>query len=81
MTAPYHIKIAPIAVRQIKALSAKHRKIVVRLIEALAMNPRPPGARKVEGMTGLYTETAEPDHLRLIYKIEEQEIFLLLVKQ
>lgn len=75
---PYHIKIAPRAFQQIKALSSKHRKLIVKLIEALAINPRPPGTKKIEGMTGLYAESV--NQLRLVYKIEEQEILLLLVK-
>lgn len=78
MTTPYHLKISPAAARQIKLLSAKHRKLVIKLIEALSINPRPPGTRKIEGMTGLYVEPI--DYLRLIYKIEDQEILLLLVK-
>lgn len=77
-TTPYYLKIAPTAVLQIKALSQKNRKLVFQFIEALAINPRPPGAKKVEGMTGLYCESI--NHLRLIYKIEEQDILLLLVK-
>ena len=76
---PYFIKIAPKAAQQIKNLSAKHRKLIFKLVEALAINPRPPGASKIEGMTGLYCESI--NHLRLIYKIDEQEILLLLVKQ
>lgn len=78
MTTPYHLKIAPAAARQIKALPLKYRKVIFRLAEALAINPRPPGSKKVEGMTGLYSETV--NHLRLVYKIEDQEILLLLVK-
>lgn len=78
LTNPYVLKIAPEAARQIKALPIKYRKILFKLIEALAVNPRPPGSKKVEGMTGLYSETV--NHLRLIYKIEDQEILLLLVK-
>lgn len=78
MTTPYHIRIAPAAERLIKALQAKQQKMIVQLIEALAVNPRPPGARKIEGMTGLYSE-AMNSH-RLIYKIEDQEILILLVK-
>lgn len=78
MTTPYHIKIAPTALRQIKAIPIKQRKLIIKLIEALAVNPRPPGAKKIDGMTGLYSEAI--DQLRLIYKIEEQEILLLLVK-
>ena len=77
-TTPYEVKIAPKAVEQIKLLSLKDRKLLIHLIEALAVNPRPPGAKKVQGMTGLYTESVSP--LRLIYKIEEQEIWLLLVR-
>lgn len=78
MTTPYHIKIAPAAHRQILALSTKYQKILFKLIEALAINPRPPGAKKIDGMTGLYSE--DVNHLRLIYKVEEQEVLLLLIK-
>jgi mRNA interferase RelE/StbE len=77
VTTPYHVRIAPKAIQQIQALTPKYKKIVVKLAEALAVNPRPPGAKKVVGMTGLYSE--EIDHLRLVYKIEDQEILLLLV--
>lgn len=78
MATPYHVKIAPSAHTQILALTSKHRKLIIKLAEALAINPRPPGAKKITGMTGLYSE--EVDHMRLIYKIEDQEILLLLVK-
>ena len=78
MTTPYHIKIAPTAQRQIYGLSPKFQKTVLKLIEALAINPRPPGVKKIDGMTGLYSE--DVNHLRLIYKVEEQEVLLLLIK-
>lgn len=77
-TTPYSIKIAPAAQRHLRALNPKYRKTVIKLIEALAINPRPPGVRKIDGMTGLYSE--DVNHLRLIYKVEEQEILVLLVK-
>ncbi len=78
MASPYHIKISPAAQRQILGLSAKTQKIIFKLVEGLAVNPRPTGAKKIEGMTGLYCNSI--DHTRLIYKIEDQEILLLLVK-
>jgi len=78
VTKPYHVKIAPAARRQILALSNKHKKIILKFIEALAINPRPPGCKKIEGMTGLHSE--DINYLRLIYKIEEQEVLVLLVK-
>ena len=77
-TTPYYVKFAPRAVEQIKELPIKDRKLVIKLVEALAINPRPPGVKKIEGLTGLYSESV--NQLRLIYKIDEQEILLLLVK-
>lgn len=78
MTYPYDVKISPAALRHILTLSPKYQKMILKLIEALAINPRPPGAKKIEGMTGLYSETLS--HLRLIYKVEEQEVLLLVIK-
>jgi len=75
---PYEVKISPSAQRQIAALSSKYQKDIIRFVETLAINPRPPGTKKIEGMMGLYSE--EVDHLRLIYKVEEQEVLVLLVK-
>lgn len=78
MTTPYHIKIAPAAQRHIRSLAPKYQKTILKLIEALAINPRPPGTKKIDGMTGLYCESI--NHLRLIYKVEDQEILLLVIK-
>lgn len=75
---PYNVKIAPAALRQIQALHAKEQRTLIKLIEALAINPRPPGVEKIEGMIGLYCEDVAQH--RLIYKVEEQEVLLLLVK-
>lgn len=74
---PYHVRIAPAAQRHLRVLSHKNQNIIIKLIEALAINPRPPGVVKIEGMTGLYCENV--NNHRLIYKVEEQEILLLLV--
>ena len=78
MTSPYYVRIAPAAERQIMALPPKTRKSLIKLLEALAVNPRLPGTKKIDGMTGLYSESME--HIRLIYKIEEHDVLVLLVK-
>jgi mRNA interferase RelE/StbE len=75
---PYHIRIAPKARRQIKELAVKDQKCIVKFAESLAINPRPPGAKKIEGMMGLYSEAV--NNQRIIYKIEDQEVLILLVK-
>ena len=78
MTTPYHIKIAPTAKKQFISLQKKYQIMLFKLIEALAVNPRPPGVKKIDGMTGLYSQ--DMNHLRLIFKIEEQEVLILLIK-
>lgn len=78
MTTPYDIKIGYTAYQQILQLSSKYQKLILRVIEALSVNPRPPGTEKIEGVTGLYCESIE--NLRVIYKVEDQEIIVLLVK-
>jgi mRNA interferase RelE/StbE len=78
VTTPYNIRIGPTAHRQMVTLPSKQQRVIVKLLEALAVNPRPPGANKITGMTGLYSEAV--DHLRLIYKVEDQVLLLLLVK-
>lgn len=78
MATPYHVIFAPTAVRQMQSLSSKHQKIMLQLAEALAVNPRPPDVKKIEGLAGLYCEALSPH--RMIYKIEDQEILILLIK-
>lgn len=78
MVTPYHILLAPAAQRHILALAQKTQRNILRTIEALAVNPRPPGSKKIEGMTGLYCE--DIFQVRIIYKIEEQEILILWIK-
>lgn len=78
MTTPYHLKISPAAARKIRLLTSKQKKMILNHIETLAVNPRPPGVQKIQGMFGLYCE--EIHTFRLIYKVEEQEVLLLLVK-
>lgn len=75
---PYAIRLAPRIYRQLHELPSGQRRIALRLAEALAINPRPPGALRIDGMTGLYSEAFE--ELRLIYKIEEQEVVLLFIR-
>ena len=75
---PYDIQIAPSAAMSIRNLPSKDQKHLLRVIEALAINPRPPGSEKVDGMVGLYQEPI--DEWQLIYKIEEHEVLVLLLK-
>lgn len=77
-TTPYHILFAPAAERAILALPSKQQKMILQFIAAHAINPRPPSAMKIEGMTELYNHAIEG--LRIIYKIDHPEVLILLVK-
>ncbi|MDX1900965.1 MAG: hypothetical protein SFW66_03045 [Gammaproteobacteria bacterium] len=77
---PYTIRFAPKIANQLRKLPIKQRRLVLRFAEALAINPRPPGASRIEGMTGLYLEALESLNLNLIYKIEEQTVLLLFMR-
>lgn len=79
MSTPYHIRISPTAKKQILSLPSKQQKMLIKIAEALQVNPRLPGAKKIEGMTGLYSEAVN-QQLRLIYKVEDQEVLLLIIK-
>lgn len=74
---PYSIQIAPAAFRQTQALEQQNAKVVIKLIEALAINPRPPGCKKIDGLTGLYKN--EIQGFQILYRIEEHEILILTV--
>jgi mRNA interferase RelE/StbE len=75
---PYEVRIAPAAKEQLLQLSSKQQKQILNLCTTLRINPRPAGAKRLEGMTGLYVEMMQ--QVRIIYKIDEQEILILLIK-
>lgn len=77
-TTPYTIKIAPRSKVALEIIPLKHRRLLLKFIEALCINPRPPGAKKIEGMMGLYSQMMEST--KIIYKVEEQEVLILLIK-
>ena len=78
MTVPYHVKIAPAVKVYLQTLGAKQQKLIIKSIETLSINPRPPGAVKIDGLMGLYKQNLET--VQLMYKVEEQEVLVLLIK-
>jgi len=76
--APYQIQIAPRAHQQILSLTLKQQMNFLKVVDTLSINPRPPGAIRIEGLTGLYCQLVE--NIKIIYKVEEQTILILLVK-
>ena len=76
--ARYSIQIKPSAVREIEAISQKKiRQAVVRRIQALADDPRPPGCEK---LTGQDRYRVRHGQYRIVYAIEDQLLVVTIVK-
>jgi mRNA interferase RelE/StbE len=78
VSTPYHILISPHAATSFASLDKKRKKVILQVVEALAINPRPPGSNKVEGMVGLYRNNIKD--FKILYKIEEQAVLLLSIE-
>ena len=75
---PYEVRLKPSAQRQLSALGRKDRRRIARTIDALAENPRPRHARKLEGIEELYRVRC--GDYRIIYQIQDQRLLVLVVR-
>jgi mRNA interferase RelE/StbE len=65
----YGLRIRPSALQELQALQDRDRARVVRRIDALAGNPRPPGSLKMAG-TGSEYRLRAGDY-RVIYTVDD----------
>ena len=72
----YHIELKPAAYRDLAKIGTKNQKQLGRRIDALAENPRPRGAKKLE--TGSNLHRIRCGDYRIIYQIRD-DIRLVLV--
>jgi mRNA interferase RelE/StbE len=62
----------------LSALGKKDQRRIARTIDALAENPRPRRARKLEGIEELYRVRC--GDYRIIYQIQDQRLLVLVVR-
>ncbi len=74
---PYAVVLAPMAERQLMALSSRVQKSTLKIIEMLAINPRLAQAARIDGLVGLYCLLQ--DRVEIIYRVEDQEVLVLVV--
>lgn len=74
----YSILLAPPAERQLKSLTDSVQKRIVKRLKSLRENPRPQGVKRLAGEEDLY-RVREGDY-RIIYKIQDKELIVLVVK-
>jgi mRNA interferase RelE/StbE len=74
----YKVLIKPSARKELLAISTKKdRQRIVRKIESLADEPRPPGCEKLSGYDRYRIRQGK---YRIIYGIEDKELVVLVIK-
>jgi mRNA interferase RelE/StbE len=73
----YEVRLAPVAVRQLRKLDPPGRRRVQAAIDLLAEDPRPPGARQLVGGAGEWR--VRTGDFRIIYDIRDGELLVLVV--
>ena len=80
MTAPrYTIEVVRRAQREIRKLSRANQERVRKAILDLAQDPRPEGARKLQGSTEPLYRIRTGDY-RVIYEVQDDRLIVLVVR-
>lgn len=72
----YRIELSPAAARQLRKLDAPARRRIQAVVELLAQEPRPAGAKKLVGGDGEWR--VRTGDYRVIYEVRD-EVLLVLV--
>ena len=73
----YHVQLSKAVQRSIKRLAPAVRQRVRSTIDALAQQPRPPGAQK---MTGSDRWRVRVGNYRIVYHIEDDRLIVTVVR-
>jgi mRNA interferase RelE/StbE len=73
----YRVELVPSAARALKRLEPRTQLRVVRKIEALADDPRPPGVKPLSAEDRIYRLRA--GDLRILYQINDKVLLILVV--
>lgn len=73
----YRIELRPAAVRALRKLNPQVRPRVQGAIALLAQDPRPPGARALQGRSGLRVRVGD---YRIIYTVEDDVLLVVVVR-
>jgi mRNA interferase RelE/StbE len=76
--ATYRIEVSATAERQIRKLSRADQVRVIRVIRALAIDPRPPGCRKLSGYDDVFR--VRLSRYRVLYAIEGRRLVIVVLK-
>ena len=73
----YRIELRPGAARSLRKLDPQVRRRVQGAIALLAQDPRPPGARALQGRPGLRVRVGD---YRIIYTVKDDVLLVVVVR-
>ena len=73
----YRTELAPAAVRQFLKLNPTAQRRIQAVIELLAVDPRPPGAKKLTGGDGVWR--VRTGDYRVVYEVHDKVLHVLVV--
>jgi len=76
--ADYQIEVSATAERQLRKLERASQQRIVNTLQALALEPRPHGCRKLRAYDDVYR--VRTGVFRIIYSIEEDRLLILVLK-
>jgi mRNA interferase RelE/StbE len=76
--ASYRVEVSRTAERQIRGLARADQLRVIRVIQALAGDPRPPGCRKLAGHDDVFR--VRVGRYRVLYSIEDRRLVVIVLK-
>ncbi len=74
----YQIQIKRSAQKELEALPKREQRRIIRAMEVLAEEPRPPGVRKIVGGKDLYR--LRVGDYRVVYQIKEQILTIWVMR-
>jgi mRNA interferase RelE/StbE len=75
----YSVRVKDSAAKEIERIEPKKvRRQVVRRVQSLATNPRPPGCEKLAGTEDRYR--VRQGAYRIVYEVRDEELVVILVK-
>ena len=74
----YRVEVSATAERQLRKLSRPDQVRIVRAIQGLSSDPRPPGCRKLSGHDDVFR--IRVGRYRVLYSIEDRRLIIIVLK-
>jgi mRNA interferase RelE/StbE len=74
----YRVEVSATAERQLRKLSRADQVRLIRAMQALSSDPRPPGCRKLSGYDDVFR--VRVGRYRILYSIEDRRLVIIVLK-